>query len=42
MSYQLTDIRLYGVTLSYEEALRVLERVGHLGYHNERANKSSR
>lgn len=39
MSYQLTDIRLYGVTLSYEEALRVLERAGHLGYHNERANK---
>lgn len=39
MSYLLTDISLYGVTLPYEEALRVLQQAGNLGFLNERANE---
>lgn len=39
MSYQLTDISLYGVTLPYEEAIRVLQHAGNLGFANERENK---
>lgn len=39
MSYMLTDISLYGVTLTYEEALQVLERAGNFGFINERENQ---
>ncbi|HRI62731.1 MAG TPA: hypothetical protein PK156_00790 [Polyangium sp.] len=35
MSYQLTDIWLYGVSLTYEEALPILEHAGHIGFLNE-------
>src|SRR5262245_44773396 len=39
MSYKLTAISLYGVKLSYEEALRVLEHAGDLGFLHEYDNE---
>jgi hypothetical protein len=38
MSYQLTDIWLYGVSLTYDEACLVLEHAGHIGFLNEFGN----
>lgn len=39
MSYMLTAIHLYGVSLSYEEARRVLEHAGRLGFLQECAQQ---
>ena len=39
MSYQLTDIWLYGVSLTHDEARPVLEQAGHRGFANEFANE---
>ena len=38
MSYVLTNIALYGVTLSYEEGRRVLELAGNIGFLHEYQN----
>lgn len=39
MSYMLTDIWLYGVALTHDEARPVLEQAGHIGFLNECENE---